>query len=311
LALLDDQNHFEKHGNKLTRVAESMFESFSNVLGSANNDVRQWFLIAIPKDQSLLSGSAESTKHSMRITIKRTEPGRTRLFKALTRDDGELIVPDWQYYSWDKAFYGVERLGGICDPRTDRKLSPHKGDAGHYVRLLLPEAADAKVKPFTKLSFQEVHELDVEPKLSLTNQTFKNIIMSPVPDYGPNDEWLVRLSGSYKTSGRNLPPGVEIISKSTENGQEYSYNAPWAPKILQPSSKWRHFDVACPLKPQAFPGKLNRIEIRLHVVSPILNELTRPVDAEALDASACHFADLRVEIVSLPANPLGEKHSVY
>ncbi|MGC8074774.1 hypothetical protein ACP3W1_29880, partial [Salmonella enterica] len=60
------------------------------------------------------------------------------MFKALTRDDGELIIPNWQYYSWEKAFYGVERRGGICDPRTDRKLDAHKGDTGHYVRLLLP-----------------------------------------------------------------------------------------------------------------------------------------------------------------------------
>lgn len=314
LSLLDDQNHFERRGNQLTRVAECLFESFSSVVGIANNDVRQWFLIAIPPETgpSLLAGSGatQAAKQSMRITIKRTHPGRTRLFKALTRDDEELIVPEWMYYTWDKAFYGVERRGGVCDPRTDRKLDAHKGEAGYYVRLLLPSVPETKTKPFTRLSFEEMHEVNVEPKLSLTNQLFKSITMSPVPNYSASDEWLLRISGRYKTIGK-LPPGVEVISKSLDNGQEYSYNAPWAPKILQPSKTWRNFDVACPIKPQAFPGRLHEIEVRLHVVSPALKDLTHPVESEELNRSSCQFEDVKVEVVSLPANPLGEKHSVY
>ncbi|MBA3992829.1 MAG: hypothetical protein C0469_04820 [Cyanobacteria bacterium DS2.3.42] len=314
LSLLDDQNHFERRGNELTRVAECLFESFSSVVGLANNDVRQWFLIAIPADTgpSLLAGSGASqdTKHSMRITIKRTAPGRTRLFKALARDDRELIVPEWLYYSWDKAFYGVERRGGVCDPRTDRKIDAHKGDDGYYVRLLLPSPAEATIQPFKTLSFLDVHEVNVEPKLSLTNEQYKSIKMGPVPNYSPSDQWLMRVSGRYKTIGK-LPPGVEVISKSLDNGQEHYYNAPWAPKILQPSARWRNFDVACPIKPQAFPGHLNQIEVRLHVLSPALKNLTHPVESEELNRSSCQFEDVRIEINALPGNPLGEKHSVY
>ncbi len=157
LSLLDDQNHFEKRGLELTRVAECLFESFSSVVGIANNDVRQWFLIAIPAETSpslmSSSGASQDAKNSMRITIKRTAPGRTRLFKALAQDDRELYVPEWLYYTWDKAFYGVERRGGICDPRTDRKIESHKGDDGYYVRLLLPSPPEAEVKPSKILSF--------------------------------------------------------------------------------------------------------------------------------------------------------------
>ncbi|HNB24239.1 MAG TPA: hypothetical protein PKZ32_17600, partial [Candidatus Melainabacteria bacterium] len=165
LSLLDDQDHFERRGNQLTRVAECLFESFSSVVGVGNNDVRQWFLIAIPaeKEPSLmaLSRATQEGGRSMRITIKRTAAGRTRLFKALTRDDKELIIPEWQYYSWDKAFYGVERRGGICDPRTDHKLEAHRGDTGHYVRLLLPAPADSKTRETQALSYQQVHEVNV------------------------------------------------------------------------------------------------------------------------------------------------------
>lgn len=314
LSLIDDQDHFERRGNQLTRVAECLFESFSSVVGVGNNDVRQWFLIAIPeeKEPSLMAGSraTQENSHSMRITIKRTDSGRTRLFKALTRDDHELIVPDWQYYSWDKAFYGVERRGGICDPRTDHKLAAQKGDTGHYVRLLIPEPNNPKTEKMKPLSFQEIHAVNVEPKLSLTNEIFKSMKMSPVPDYSPGDRWLVRLSGKYKTRGK-LPPGVELITKSLDNGQEYSYSAPWAPKVLQPSNQWRNFDVACPIKPQAFPGKLSTIEVRMHVLSPAFTELTRPVEPEEMQRSSCQFEDVRVEIVSLPTYPFADKHAVY
>ncbi len=314
LSLLDDQNHFERRGNQLTRVVECLFESFSNVIGVGNNDIRQWFLIAIPPDSgpSLMAGSGadEQNKNSMRITIKRTEPGRTRLFKALTRDDGELTVPEWLYYSWDKAFYGVERRGGVCDPRTDRKIDAHKGDSGHFVRLLVPAPALSKTKPFTTLTFMEAHEIDVVPNKSLTNQTYKTLTLSPLPDYSDNDMWLLRVSGRYKTVGK-LPAAVEILPKSKEKGEEFYYNAPWAPRFLQPSTQWRHFDAACPIKPQSFPGRMNRIDIKLHVLTPILNELTRPVESDEIVASSCQFDDIRVEIVSLPSNPLAEKHQVF
>lgn len=314
LSLLDDQEHFEKHDNELTRVAERLFENFSRVVGVSNNDVRQWFLIAIPaeKEPSLMAGSRATREgsHSMRITIKRTAPGRTRLFKALTRDDGELIVPNWQYYSWEKAFYGVERRGGICDPRTDRKLDAHKGDTGHYVRLLLPPQADSNATKSQPLSFQELHEINVEPRLSLTSEVFKTMKMSPVPDYLPGDQWLVRLTGRYKTKGK-LPPGVEVITKSLEDGKEFSYNAPWAPKVLQPSSEWRSFDVACPIKPQAFPGKVSAIEVRMHVLSPAFHDMTHPVEPEEMQRSSCQFENVRVEITNLPTYPFAEKHSVY
>lgn len=315
LSLIDDQNHFERRDNQLTRVAECIFESFSNVISLSNNDVRQWFLVAIPKEntEKLLPGAklSDASKRSMRITIKRTQPGRTRLFKALLRDDGEVIVPEWQYYSWDKAFYGVERRGNICDPRTDRKLETRKGDAGHYIRLLIPAPDDAKLQPAQKLSFHEVHEVNVEPKASLTNQTFKTINMSPLPNYAPGDRWLVRISGRYKTSGKNLPPGVELISKSQDNNQEYSYNAPWAPRILKPSSEWHNFDVACPISPQAFPGKMTKLEARLHVVSPVLNDLIHPVEGDEIVSSSCLFENVRIEIDSLPTLPFSDKHAVY
>jgi len=317
LSLLDDQNHFERRDNQLTRVVECIFESFSNVIGVSNNDVRQWFMVSIPKESGpqLIGGTGvpDAARHSMRITIKRTEPGRTKLFKALLRDDGEVIVPEWQYYSWDKAFYGVERRGNICDPRTDRKLQTKKGDAGHYIRLLLPAPDDKNSKTAKRLSFEEVKEVNVEPKSSLTNQTFKTISMSPLPNYERGDRWLVRLKGRYKTSGKNLPPGVELISKSKadESDEEFSYNAPWAPRILKPSPEWHNFDVACPLVPSAFPGKMTRLEVKLHMVSPILNELIHPVEADDIVRSSCQFEDVRLEIDSLPALPLGEKHAVY
>lgn len=314
LSLLDNQDNFERRGNQLTRVAECLFESFSSVVGVGNNDVRQWFLIAIPEEKqpSLMAGSraTQEGSHSMRITIKRTDSGRTRIFKALTRDDQELIVPDWQYYSWDKAFYGVERRGGICDPRTDHKLAAHKADSGHFVRLLVPEPNNPKTEKMKALSFQEVPAVNVEPKLSLTNEIFKSMKMSPLPEYAPAEQWLIRLSGKYKTRGK-LPPGVEIITKSLDNGQEYSYSAPWAPKVLQPSKDWRNFDVACPIKPQAFPGKLSAIEVRMHVLSPAYTELTRPVEPEELQRSSCQFENVRVEINSLPTFPFADKHAVY
>lgn len=315
LSLIDDLNNFERRGKQLTRVAECLFESFSSVIGISNNDVRQWFLVAIPpaSAESLLAGSnaAQEAKRAMRITIKRNAPGRTRLFKALKRDDGEVIVPEWQYYSWDKGFYAVERRGNTCDPRTDRKLNVAKGDAGSYVRLLLPAPPETPVPPVKKLALQQAGAVDVEPIKSLRNESFKSVIMSPVPAYGPADQWIVRVSGKYKTGGTNLSPGVEIISKSTDNGDEYSYNAPWAPKILTPSKEWRTFDVACPLKPQAFPGKLNQIEVKLHSLSPYLKDLTRPYEGEELLNSVCDFTDIKIEVNSLPVNPLSEKHEVY
>lgn len=314
LSLLDDQDNFERRGNELTRVAECCFESFSSVVGVGNNDVRQWFLVAIPAETepSLMAGSRASQEgsHSMRITVKRTTHGRTRLFKALTRDDAELIVPDWQYSSWDKAFYGVERRGGICDPRTDRKLNAQKGDAGHYVRLLLPEPTGENQKQSKLLSFQEVKEVNVEPKLSLTNEIFKTMKLSPVPDYSSGDQWMIRVSGRYKTKGK-LSPGVEVITKSSEKNDEFSYNAPWAPKVLPPSNEWRQFDVACPLTPRAFPGKLNSVEVRMHVLSPIFHNLTRPVEPEEMQRSSCQFENVRLEITSLTAYPFAAKHSVY
>ncbi len=314
LSLLDDQNHFERRGNELTRVVECLFESFSSVVGIANNDIRQWFLIAIPPETTpslmVRSGARQDAKNSMRITIKRTEPGRTRLFKALSRDDRELIVPEWLYYSWDKAFYGVERRGGVCDPRTDKKIDAQKGDSGYYVRLLLPSTDESKTKPFELLSFQEMQEVNVEPKLSRSNETYKSMIMSPVPNYTAKDEWLVRISGRYKTSGK-MPPGVEVITKSVDNGNVHFYNAPWAPKVLKASTKWRNFDVAGPIKPQAFPGKLTQIEAKLHVLSPALKDLTVPIEEQELHRSNCLFENVRIEVLSLPANPLGEKHSVY
>lgn len=313
ISLMDNVNQFERRQTDLTRVAECLFESFTNIIGIGNNDIRQWFFVSIPAqtEPSLLDSKVAGAyrKRSMRITIKRTDVGKTRLFKSLTRDDGELTVPNWQYYSWDKAFYGVERRGNVCDPRTDKTMKQHRGDSGNYIRLLVPSTkGDANRQ--LPLSYHELAE-PVIVNRKISNGNFKSLIMSPLPPYEPDDTWLVRLSGRYRTSKTNLPPAVEMLCKSVDKDIQYQYNAPWAPRNLKTSAEWANFDVAMPLKPSAFPGKMNRIELRMHAISPLLNELTFPLDSERVNNATCEFKNVRIEIKRLETPLLEQSHAVY
>ncbi|HEY9784696.1 MAG TPA: hypothetical protein V6D17_04775, partial [Candidatus Obscuribacterales bacterium] len=342
LALIDEQKQFERRDNALTRVAECIFDSFTSVTLGSNNEVRQWFFIPIAPLENFLPAGQDS----IRVDVQRLSEQESHLYKSYRTDGESVKIPFVSYYSWDKAFYGVERNGEVADPRVDSSIPCHKSDTGLNIRILAPAetparripppadtpAGDLQAAPGNGSSSGEHSAAGIQDALQAIDratvctrftgnwQDGVHQLSLAVPG-GVHPTLLVRVSGSYRcganiagSAGSNsmsngVKPGVELALISECDGRQFTYHAPWAPRVLTKSASWRRFDVAAPVCVSAFPGELKRIVLSCHPVATAYKDLTRQVDAAS--QSAVLFRDLRIDVTPIGAHPAAASYRIY
>lgn len=322
MAFAENFDRFLELGPKsVQREGERMWDSLVNSTGQANLDLRQWSMIALPS--ALVNEALEQAKKNhedalrFEVSVQNTNAKPIRLYGSYNTGDRERILPSVSVYSWEKVFYGVENPEGLTDTRYDIKvpagtLDDSKNDLseqlglqnGVYNMALLvqPPVADGSGAVFA--SSQKLGSVD-----GIKTADGKNL---PVNLEGIGSDasalWLFHLHGRCRMLNGNACPEAEIETNyKRKDGTEYSYKSAWNPKRLASSSQWKDFEFVIPIKPVVDSARATNASLNLRIVSaesPYLN-------VEQKFSGEAEFADLQLDVLRLPANPIGLGHQVF
>jgi hypothetical protein len=307
LSLVGNLNGFEAFNlHQVYLECGYIFNCLSSPSNISNVDLRQWFLIPLPKDviESALK------KGSMQIEIKLSGSTPVTIF-AQHAFRKQVSMPSLNRCSWEKAFYGVENADGFSDPRYDYRLDSQAKDGTLIPDILL--LADTGSKDSATAIPAVVKQ---ETMTSLT------VCSSSVPRYDKNSFWIIRFAGHITAAGlssatqatvsttiesQSLPLQPVALSMASRewagNGEAYasskvaqtfSYSPPWMPRSLTLDHNGNSFDISFPLIPSAMPGNVKAINLSINA-----------------DSVPLKLSDCKMEIYSLPSSPLNPQLHIY
>jgi 4-amino-4-deoxy-L-arabinose transferase-like glycosyltransferase len=304
-------------GNQLIRSYEHSFAGLATPTGVSLLDLRQWFMVPLPP------GCLDSP--ILKVEIEKSNEQPVKLFGSYPLRKNTLQIPNIYSYSWDKAFCGVENDSGLTDPRIDgaisratcpeqeRDLSSEPGlQCGNFnLRLLAPPATDQTAPQFLKLLSASAPSSDY---ISLTGNERSSFALKSIPSYSTaklwfssEDLWLLRITGKLRCEGGAFRPGVDVIVSSQEGGTTHQYLSPWAPSINAKPGEWVTFDIAFPVNPRSFPGRVCAAEAQCYAT----NTRFSLIGARHNETPHAEFANLRMELLSLPELPVARGYNVY
>ncbi len=308
----------DEAGGKVTRHYEQIFAALALGTGISLADIRQWFLLPLP--------STAFKQEQLQIEIEQSGTTPIKLFGTYPTKSTVLQIPNVYNYSWEKVFYGVENDKGLSDSRIDSAISratcpPQRIDlsnesglqCGNYnIRLLASPAAQSTTNQFLRSIYCSTANRNetLVSGLESHHTSLKNLPKetSTLAWQIPEQLWLVRISGRVKAESAGCLPstGVTIESKD-KTGKIHTYNSPWIPVVRDNVNQWVPFDFAFPVNTRAFPGELSSIDIHCHAIDPAIASIS-PALPRNLDA---RFADLKLEILSMPSLPTAQGYKVY
>jgi hypothetical protein len=268
---------------------EHILDCMTPVASSSNADLRQWFLVPLPAN--VFTGNGSSDLHVVLKKTAHTDGGA--VFGQYRRDSKKLEMPSAAYYSWEKAFYGVENDRGLTDPRLDERLPLHpewsardmSSDPGvqsgaYSIRLLVPLA---KSEPVVQLaSFPVVFDRSQsDPRWSAT--------LAGLPKPGPRDLWFLQTSADFSNLKETEKINMHFVSK--DGTGEVRYRTPWLPHRLMSSQ----LDYTVPVVPSEIPGSLQSLEWSF---------VGRSKDASVKPAAL-------ISIWRAHANPLADSYEIF
>lgn len=277
LAFANDLSHVVPVGvNTFAFEQEYIFDCLTKEAVTSNANLRQWFLLPIPR--SILSQSGTQLK--VEITAK-DKP--LTFYGSLPSHKNIVKIPSLTRYSWEKAFYGVENTHGLTDTRYDQSIKlPHLKGRMLNIFLLsddVPNGQDQVVSLTSKTSAGD----DVELKL---------------PEYDNDEIWLIRLTG--EAHGNQSQAETTLSIQCRDKNSTTTYQSPWCQRLLSPGKNWHKFDCIFPLKPSTLPGTAVRLHGRFLGRSTLLahkigQQDTPPAEVRNLTAQVLHFPTIPAE----------------
>lgn len=281
----------------ILRECEWIFDCLAKPASTSNRELRQWFLLPVPLDT--MRAGLQTGKLDVVITAR----GPATLYGAYPTRKTHVHLPDFTYYSWEKAFYGVESDSGLGDARYDTQVettavAPRytdlSGEAGaqtgaYNVRLFVGsnlELTHNKIVPteadqaFALQSEQKQATVAVAEPLTLSFKDF--------PKGNGHEVWVLRVTGV--ASGKQ-PTHMNVAVSA--NMPATRYDSPWGGRAIAVTTTPKPFDIAVPLNSAPLPANLQSIESVITTDQPI------------------EIRNLRAQLVKLPCNPLWGGHHIW
>lgn len=272
---------------------EYIFDCMTQASGISNLDLRQWILVPIAAGElATKNGQIDIALHN-----NGTEP--ERFYYTIGKSNDYLDMPSLTDYSWEKAFYAVESSENFTDTRYDIKLPHTKAQSSETsARPLIFLLSDSSSEPISK-----INTVNLEPQtLAAQGTSTDTLNLERLKNPSTKSLWLLRLNGEARsTAPQGLGPSLEIECL-LENGK--TYLSPWTPRQMPPSSLWQTFDYSLVIPANTLPSPVKAIRVKFYAQSPVSKQLNN-LPSKMLQASGgAQFNNLKLELFSMPQNPL-------
>lgn len=288
LSFANDRSHVLPTSDKTVSFEqEYIFDCLTKEAGIANADLRQWFLMPIPK--VLMVGIHPGSNGFANIPVEITGGAKPLTLYGSQAASKSITIPSLTRYSWEKAFYGVENTHGLTDTRYDQRidLKPNEISAKSLNAFLL---ADDSHEPTTILQ-----------NISSDGNTLE----TAAPNYRPEDLWLVRVTGQSR--GKNAQADINlVIDYRTQDGQIATYQSPWCSRNMETYQDWHKFDCSFPLKPSTLPGKIVSLKACFLPVSTLSAHINTKHDMPPAEVEK-----LNLQVFHLKAMPFDGNYKLY
>ena len=293
MALVQDYKNLKHQDNgKVYWEAEYIFNCMTKPAETSNADLRQWFLVPIPKDITTNASAG------LQVVLHKNVPSSGVIFGSYRTHDGSTSVPSLSLYSWEKAFYSPENDRGLADSRLDERLSlPASGASEPNIRVLIPSSHDSE----SVASLKRVRLADVALSPQKNNSAAE---IETLPPYKSGDLWLIRATGDIKAENGTSRPSIDIGAILGKG--DVRYESPWAPHLLPNSKLWQHFDFCVPLAPSEMPGGIKQLRTTFN-----LNTSYWKSEIPIVDRDSVQFRNVQLDIMKMPSNPLLSGYSIY
>lgn len=289
LSFVNDLSHVVPTGKDTVAFEqEYIFDCLTKEAATSNANLRQWFLLPIPRD--ILS----SAKKQIKIKVTAKDKPLT-LYGSAPSEKNLLKIPSLTRYSWEKAFYGVENTHGLTDTRYDQTVQAPEATARIFnIFLLADDVEDSK-----------------DQAISLVSKTSSgNDIELSLPEYDNEEIWLVRLKGEVRGNKSQAEAVIDI--KCQNKNATITYQAPWGQRLIEvynsgdTKTNWYKFDSIFPLKPSTLPGTALTLQGHFSPKSSLLaHEIGKQEPAPA------EVRNLTAQVIHLPTMPINGNYKLY
>lgn len=295
------------NAHKVSWEGENIFNFMTRPADLSNAELRQWFLIPVPKQVT-------ESATALNITMSKAANAAPGFLYGTYKHGKQLSIPSLEVYSWEKAFYGVENENGATDPRLDQSLSLLQSSSASSpnVRLLIPAAEAGRLdgiqiardvgNDIGSDTVSLLKRVNVPPGELTAQTTTKPFVIYTMPPFTPKDMWIVRTTGSIKSTNGLARPTFTLKALCKSGGD--FYDSPWTPNFLSTSQQWQSFDVSTPIAPAQLPGGIKQLQ------GEFLFDVPKWKTRRALPADAVQLKDVRIDIIRLPGNPLARGYTV-
>ncbi|MBX9689495.1 MAG: glycosyltransferase family 39 protein [Candidatus Obscuribacterales bacterium] len=338
LASMSLAENFERFlplgGNRVQREGERMWDSLTSSAACSNVDLRQWSMLALPGD--LLSAALERAKQESRdylnldVLLQNHNQEALRLFGTYSSNRKERLIPSVADYSWEKVFYGVENAEGLTDtrydikvpsatlPSTGKDLSDQAGlQNGSYNMAVLAmppvlpahEHAGASGDASLPSASRRLLAVDIlKEKLLLKDKLSLDPVSLTAIQAHSDSVLFLHVKGRSRASTKDVLASAELECRYKKaDGQILSFVSSWLPRRLASSSEWRDFEFVIPAKPELEGAKLSSCVLHFQRVSPEPPYL----NIEKAASGELELAEVAMELLEVPTNPIGLGHRVY
>jgi len=305
--------------NTLYLECEWIYDCMTEPAAMANSDLRQWFWLPVPPAavQSIVEAGVAKVCVENKNFLNPAKlfgvyipniPNMPSKPKKQSATVGSLDTS-----SWEKSFYAVESDRTLTDPRYDlsvdfsnrkaailigkdnkeRGASPAPGPPAGSLCALLVASAELKKAAAPKLALPLPKMLTVEAGSIKKHQTR----LLAGDSIAQSEIWLIRLKGRSSSLGDRacVKPSINVLV-GKQDGSHVTYPCRWMPRELPAAESPLCFDYCFPLMPSLLPGKISAFDVSFEALQ---NRGDLKID------------DCALEILTLPANPLVHRQSVF
>lgn len=281
----------------ILRECEWIFDCLSKPASTSTRQLRQWFLLPVPLD------TMRAALQSGKLDVSISATGPATLYGAYPTRKTHVHLPDFTYYSWEKAFYGVENDRGLGDARYDTQVEtaavapryedlsaePGAQTGAYNVRLFVGSNLELTHNKIVPTEADQAFALQSEQrKATVTVTEPLTLSFNQFPEGTGHQVWVLRVTGvaSGKTPTR-MNVAVSAVMPATR------YDSPWGGRGIAVNASPQPFDIAVPLNSAPLPSKLLSIQSVITADQPI------------------EIRNLRAQLVKLPCNPLWGGHHIW
>lgn len=315
IALTDDYSRQVALAGSGTRCeGEMIFDAMTAGMGIANMDLRQWYVWALPP------AALAAARRTNKMTVTLYSPAQPLpVFGSLSGGAKKIQWPDWRFYSWEKAFYGVENDTGLSDTSLDLGLQPQNGDATR--EFVIPGSTSGLRIPFVRIikmnavvnaaKIQEDLVATAEPNVFRAWQSLEIDAGSNVEKQADRrfcqllscrNLVILEVEGKIKGSSQAAPSLQVFVDYEDSEGRIKRYVPTWTPRFIPAGPEWRRFAFAVPLNIEALPGKVTAVSLCLNGTADSVNLFNiRPAQN-----GMCALRDVSVRARPWLINPVKE-----